>query len=158
MRTILGIDPGTATTGYAVLKIFKKEPTLIEYGCIKTNARLKLPERLLIISKDLKKIISKHKPKEIAVEEIFFAKNAKTAISVGHARGAILLTAREKKLKIFEYTPLQTKQAVTGYGRATKHQMQHMVKSILKLDRIPKPDDAADAIAIALCHLNSTKH
>jgi crossover junction endodeoxyribonuclease RuvC len=153
----LGIDPGTATTGYGVLDIEGEKVTVIDYGCIKTSpADGGASSRLAKISKDLKELISKHKPKCIAVEKLFFGNNVKTAMSVGQARGVIMLAAAEAGLEIAEYTPLEVKMALTGYGRADKNQMQQMVKTLLKLDTIPKPDDAADALAIAICHLNTS--
>jgi crossover junction endodeoxyribonuclease RuvC len=169
--TILGIDPGTATTGYGVItaignwqlaigrlqksEIKKRKQSdslkLIDYGCIITKPKLKDSERLLILAKELKKIIKKDKPDLMAVEDIFFFKNLKTAIKVSQARGVILLVGQQEKIPIFEYTPLQVKQAVVGYGRAEKKQIQEMVKILLKLKETPKPDDAADALAVAIC-------
>jgi len=153
---ILGIDPGTATTGYGVIK---KDNNLemIDYGCIKTTTDYSTAERLNILDKELFKIIKKYKPEKIAVEDIFFFKNVKTAVKVSQARGVILARAAKTKMPIIEYTPLQIKQAVTSYGRADKNQVQQMVKLLLKLKQIPKPDDAADALAIAICCANSTK-
>lgn len=148
---ILGIDPGTATTGYGVIESNGSKVRMIDYGCIETKAKIPLAERLEIIHKELVKLIKKHKPKKIAVEELFFFKNAKTVISVSHSRGVVLLASKMNKLEIYEYTPLEVKMALTGYGKADKLQIQKMVKLILALDSIPKPDDAADALAIALC-------
>lgn len=151
-KIILGIDPGTATTGFGVVSINqKKELTAVAHGCIVTNAKLPTAKRLEIISHDLKKIISKHKPDLIAVEALFFFKNQKTIIKVAQAQGAILLTASLAKIPTILYTPLQVKQAITGYGRAEKSQMQSMIKKLLNLSTVPKPDDAADALAIAVC-------
>lgn len=127
------------------------------YGHISTSPKKKTAERLKEICGDLEKIIRKYKPQEAAVEDIFFFKNLKTAVKVSESRGAILLTLEKLKVKITSYTPLQVKQALTGYGRAEKRQIQIMVKNILNLKKIPKPDDVADAIAIAICHLNSRK-
>ncbi len=155
MRTILSIDPGTATTGFAILKSDKKVIRLIDCGCIITKPNQPLSRRLVIIAKDLRSLITRYRPQELAVEQLFFAKNAKTALSVGQARGVVLLVGAENKLKIGEYTPLQVKQALTGYGKADKKQIQNMVKTILDLATIPKPDDAADAVAIGLCHLQT---
>lgn len=154
---ILGIDPGTATTGWAILE--EKNGAINTYacGCILTKKEKSTAERLLEVAKDLEKIIKKYKPEEAAIEDIFFFKNVKTAVKVSQSRGAMLLTLENKKVKIFSYTPLQVKQALTGYGRAEKKQIQIMTKSILKLKELPKPDDVADALAIALCHLNSRK-
>ncbi len=154
---ILGIDPGTATTGYGLVEDEGGKLKVIDYGCIYTNKLLSMPDRLDLIAKDLKKIIKKYKPQAMAVEDLFFFKNAKTAITVGQARGVILFMGKNQKLKIFEYTPLQVKQAVVGYGRADKNQIQQMVKAILNLKDIPRPDDAADALAVAICCANSMK-
>ena len=152
---ILGIDPGTATTGYGVVKNENGNLEKISYGCILTKSSESLDIRLDIIFNDLMEIIKKFKPEMIAVEELFFASNAKTAISVGHARGVILLACAKSKTPVYEYTPLQVKQAICGYGRGEKRQIQKMVRTLLKLDEIPKPDDAADGLAIAICHANS---
>ncbi len=150
---IVGFDPGLATLGYGVInKELKRKPEMVDYGIISTPKDLSLPERLLLIEKGVKQIIEKFKPDEIAIEELFFAKNVKTGIDVAHARGVLLLTATKECGKIFEYTPLQIKQALTGYGRADKPQMQKMVKTLLNLKSIPRPDDAADALAVALTH------
>jgi crossover junction endodeoxyribonuclease RuvC len=154
---VLGIDPGTATTGWAVMEEKKRKLTPVAYGCISTSSKFKAPKRLAEISSDLEKIVRKYKPDEAAVEDIFFFKNLKTAVKVSESRGAILLTLEKLKVKIASYTPLQVKQALTGYGRAEKRQVQLMVKNILKLKKIPKPDDTADAIAVAICHINSRK-
>ncbi|RLF04209.1 MAG: crossover junction endodeoxyribonuclease RuvC [Thermoprotei archaeon] len=158
--TILGIDPGTATTGYAIIKNFtyRKRKCLkaIDYGCIRTSSNLSDGKRLEIIYKNIVKIIKKHKPHKIAVEKLFFCKNVKTGITVGQAKGVILLAAIKMKIPYFEYTPLQVKQAVTSYGKAEKSQIQKMVKVILNLKKIPKPDDAADALAVAICCAHSS--
>ena len=153
---ILGIDPGTAITGYGVIK---KDSCLkmIDYGCIETSSNHSTAERLNILDKRLVKIINKYKPDKIAIEDIFFFKNVKTAIKVSQARGVILSRAAKTKKEIIEYTPLQIKQAVTSYGRADKSQVQKMVKLLLKLKELPKPDDAADALAAAICCANSIK-
>lgn len=155
--TILGIDPGTATTGWAIVTEKKGQILPLAYGHISTDKSLPDDKRICEISRDIKEIIKKYSPQEAAIEELFYFKNKKTVIQVAQARGAILLTLEEKNVKICGYTPLQVKQALTGYGRADKKQMQEMTKSILKLTEIPKPDDAADALAIALCHINSRK-
>ena len=154
---ILGIDPGIATTGWGIIKNQDSKIKLQDYGCIKTDAKSKFPVRLDIIHKELKKIINRYKPDVVAVEELFFAKNVKTAINVGHARGVVILAAVESSVPVMEYTPLQVKQALVGYGRAEKRQMQNMLKVLLGLDKIPKPDDASDALAVAFCHINSEK-
>lgn len=154
---ILGIDPGTATTGWAILEEKKGEIMPIAYGHISTSPKDSTSMRLKEVADDIEKIIQDYKPQESAIEDIFFFKNVKTAVKVSQSRGAMLLILEKMGVKIFEYTPLQVKQAITGYGRAEKMQVQLMVKNILKLKQIPKPDDTADAIAIALCHLQSRK-
>jgi len=148
---IVGIDPGIADTGYGVIKKTKDKFEAVEYGTIKTKKTNPVPTRLEIIYKSIEKLIKKHKPEIVAVEEIFFAKNTKTAIMVAHARGTAILAAVQSKAQIMEFTPLQIKQALTGYGAADKTQMQKMVQRILKLNQIPKPDDASDALACAIC-------
>lgn len=153
----MGIDPGTAITGYGVIEKNGDALKMIKYGCIKTTQDFSTAERLYQIDQQLSKIIQKHKPKKIAVEDIFFFKNLKTVIKVSQARGVILAQAAKMKIPAFEYTPLQIKQAVTSYGRADKNQVQQMVKLLLSLKEIPKPDDAADALATAICCANSTK-
>lgn len=152
---ILGIDPGTATVGWGIVEIGMGGMQTIAYGHISTSPKHPLPKRLVEIARDLESIVKIHQPDEASVEELFFFKNQKTAVSVAEARGAILLTLETLRVKLFEYTPLQVKQSLTGYGRAEKRQMQIMVKSILQLASIPKPDDTADALALALCHANS---
>jgi crossover junction endodeoxyribonuclease RuvC len=155
---ILGIDPGTATTGWGLIKKDrKKNLKLINYGCLKTSADLTTADRLNKLYKDLNSLLKKHKPDIVAVEDIFFFKNLKTAIKVSQARGVILLTAAKAKIKIAEFTPLQIKQAVACYGRAEKIQVQKMVKTLLDLKEAPKPDDAADALATAICCAHSMK-
>ena len=149
---ILGVDPGFAITGYGIIESKNKDKNLriIDYGAIRTPKKLLFDQRLLIIYRQLKKIIKKYKPDRISVETLYFAKNVKTAIKVSEARGVILLTANLNDVPILEYTPLQVKQALIGYGRATKMQIQKMVKAIFNLKEIPQPDDAADALAIAV--------
>lgn len=154
---ILGIDPGIAIVGYSIIECNGNNFKAIEYGCIRTEAELPFPERIKIIYDGLTEIINKHDPSDLAIEELFFNKNVKTAIKVGQARGVEILAAVNKGLDIFEYTPLQIKQAVVGYGRAEKAQVQEMVKILLNLKETPKPDDVADAIAVALCHGFSLK-
>lgn len=148
---ILGIDPGTATTGFGLIETKDDRVKLITCGCILTDAKLSLDKRLSLVFSDVNKLIKKYKPDILACEELFFFKNVKTAISVSHARGVVLLAGQRAGIKIYEYTPLQVKQALTGYGRADKRQMQEMVKSLLCLKQAPKPDDAADAVAVAMC-------
>lgn len=152
---ILGIDPGTATTGYGVLESEGGKLKMIENGCVLTDKGLEMPERLDILGQELRVIIDRFSPEVMAIEELFFFKNKKTVISVGQARGVAVFVGKNAGLGIHEYTPLQVKQAVTGYGRAEKKQVQMMVKSILKLKEIPKPDDAADALAVAICCASS---
>jgi len=151
---ILGIDPGTAITGYGLVEQID-ELRLVDAGAILTPAGTPLPERLLTIHKQLSSLISSFKPDAVAVEELFFSKNARTAMSVGHARGVVLLTAAQAGLPIFHYKPSEVKVAVTGYGAAAKPQVQEMVRLLLELEETPKPDDVADAIAVAICHLQS---
>lgn len=154
---ILGIDPGIALVGYGIIDIKGSKAIMIDYGVIKTEAELDLPERLKIIYNLLTELIEAYKPDEVAIEELFFNKNVKTAITVGHARGVQILACKMQGLEIFEYTPLQIKQAITGYGRADKNQIQEMVKFLLNLSEIPKPDDASDALAVALTHGSALK-
>jgi crossover junction endodeoxyribonuclease RuvC len=154
-QIILGIDPGLATTGYGIIIKEKDKILVVNYGAIDTAPKLKFAQRLEKIHQNLTKIIKKYKPDIIAIEELFFAKNVKTALMVGQARGVLMLTAMQAKVAIHEYTPLQVKQALTGYGRADKNQIQQMVKVLLNLKKIPKPDDAADALAVAICCGNS---
>ena len=154
---IIGIDPGTAAIGFGIIKK-EEEISLIDYGCIKTPTNLTTAKRLEELYNQLTKLIKKHKPDIMAVEDIFFFKNLKTAIKVSQARGVILLTAAKSKISVFECTPLQIKQAVTGYGRAEKIQVQKMVKTLLNLKEIPKPDDAADALAAAICCAHTTQY
>jgi crossover junction endodeoxyribonuclease RuvC len=149
---ILGIDPGLAIVGYGVIEYSGNKYTAIDYGCIITESNINLPERLKIIYEELSDLIDKYNPEDIAMEELFFNKNVKTAIKVGQARGVEILAAVNKGKAIYEYTPLQIKQSVVGYGRAEKMQVQEMVKLLLNLKKIPKPDDAADALAVAICH------
>jgi crossover junction endodeoxyribonuclease RuvC len=155
---ILGIDPGTATTGFGVVQYENDNFSLLDYGCITTSKNLTLAERLHQISKDLKEIIESSKPQAIAIEELFFSKNVKTAMHVAHARGAIMQKLSENGYEIHEYKPQQIKEAVCGYGRAEKLQVQKMVQLILRMDHLPKPDDAADALGVAICHANRLKY
>jgi len=152
---IIGIDPGFAITGYGVVKYEGNKFSVIDYGAATTEANVVLPKRLLKLNGMLEDLIIKYKPDFVAVEELFFNKNIKTALTVGHGRGVALLAAARLGVEVFEYTPLQVKQAVAGYGRADKSQVQQMVKVILNLDGIPKPDDVADALAVAICHGHS---
>jgi len=149
---ILGIDPGLATIGYALVDKETNHFDVLEYGVIKTSPEKDNIERLEIIHKNIQELIEEFEPQQMAVEELFFNKNAKTAILVGQARGVILLAGSQAGITVAEYTPLQIKQAVVGYGRADKMQVQQMVKSLLNLSELPKPDDAADALAVSICH------
>ncbi|MBQ8428186.1 MAG: crossover junction endodeoxyribonuclease RuvC, partial [Clostridia bacterium] len=149
---ILGIDPGLATLGYGVVEKDNRGKLLpLAYGVVTTPKELPLPKRLALIEKGVDEVLEKYRPDEVAFEELFFTENITTGIAVSQARGGALLTFSKKCERIFEYTPMQIKQALTGYGRADKKQIQQVVASILKLKEIPKPDDAADALAIALC-------
>jgi crossover junction endodeoxyribonuclease RuvC len=152
---ILGIDPGLAIVGYSLIEKKGNKYRVCDYGVIKTSAGETNSQRLLNIYQELTDLINTYQPEEMAVEELFFNKNAKTAIEVGQARGVILLAGAQAGIKVAEYTPLQVKQSVVGYGRATKDQVQQMVKALLNLSSLPKPDDAADALAVAICHGNS---
>lgn len=154
---ILGVDPGTAITGYGVLQSDGDDLSMIDYGAITTPADWPMARRLQHIHAELTALIAKHQPTDAVVEKLFFSKNVRTALSVGQARGVALLAAAQANLTIHEYTPLQIKQAVVGYGRADKNQIQQMVKMLLQLDSIPQPDDAADALAIAICHAHSAR-
>jgi crossover junction endodeoxyribonuclease RuvC len=154
---ILGVDPGTAITGYGILKSDGDDLTMVAYGAITTPADWQMPRRLQHIYGELTALIAAHQPTDAAIEKLFFSKNARTALSVGQARGVALLAAAQAGLAVHEYTPLQIKQAVVGYGRAEKTQIQQMVKILLQLDSVPQPDDAADALAIAICHAHSAR-
>lgn len=151
----LGIDPGTATTGYGLVEGRGDRLTLVECGILTTSAGEPLPRRLQQIYTGLTRLVQEKHPDNAAVEELFFSQNARTALAVGHGRGVALLAMAMTGLSVYEYTPLQVKQAVTGYGRAGKAQVQSMVRVLLNLDAIPQPDDAADAVAVAICHLQS---
>ena len=150
--TILGIDPGLATLGWGVIEAEPGKQRLIEYGCILTTPKQRLPERLSQIQTDMQTLLLRFRPDEIAFEELFFAKNVTTAFTVGAARGVGIAICANHTEKLYEYTPMQVKQAVAGYGGADKKQVQQMVKLLLGMKEIPKPDDAADALAIALTH------
>jgi len=154
---ILGIDPGIADTGYGLIKNESGKLSCLAYGSIRTSAKLALPDRLEIINLELNKLIKKFRPDLVAIEELFFGSNVKTALVVGQARGVAVLTAKLNKINSVEFTPYQVKQAVAAYGHAEKGQVQRMVKLILNLRDLPKPDDAADALAIAICAANSSR-
>ncbi len=152
---ILGIDPGVATIGFGVLRAERGKNTLLQYGVITTPAGIPLSQRLVQISEDMEQLIRQFKPDEMAVEELFFSKNITTGIAVAHGRGVILLAAEKLGVPVFEYTPMQVKQAVVGYGAAEKRQVMLMTQRLLGMREIPRPDDAADALAIAICHSRS---
>lgn len=152
---ILGIDPGTAIMGYGLIEQKGNHLKALTYSCWKTPAHTPLAERLLILYEQINGFLKEHHPDHMAIEELFFNRNTTTALSVGHARGVALLASAQNGIPVYEYTPLQVKQAVVGYGRADKQQVQQMVKGLLRLDQIPKPDDTADALAIAICHAHS---
>ncbi len=155
---ILGIDPGYAILGYGILDKVGNHFSVVTYGSILTDAKMDMPSRLQHLYTQLTAIIEEYNPEEAAIEELFFNSNAKTAILVGEARGVAVLACANGNLKISEYTPLQIKQALVGYGRADKKQVQAMVKAILNLEKVPKPDDTADALAAAICHGHSAGH
>ena len=152
---ILGIDPGYAILGYGIIDVRGNRFTVVDYGAITTDASMSMPDRLQTLYDGLTELIYKYEPQEASIEELFFNNNAKTAILVGEARGVAVLACAKGNLKISEYTPLQIKQALVGYGRADKKQVQYMVKTMLNLDAVPKPDDTADALAAAICHAHS---
>lgn len=155
---VIGVDPGSIKSGYGVVDdIGRQQLQPVEFGVIQTPSKASLPQRLLTISTRLKALIEKFHPDVVAVEDVFFAQNAKSALKLGQSRGAILLTAAQAGVEIAEYSALEVKQSVVGYGRADKVQVQHMVKTLLGLQEIPRPDDAADALAIAICHHHSAK-
>lgn len=148
---VLGIDPGTARTGYGLVQLDGHRLQVLDYGCLETPSTMVLPQRLLLIEQGLTTLIADHAPDVVAVERIFFNRNVQTAFAVGQARGVILMVAARCGLQVAEYAPHEVKQAVTGYGRADKGQVQRMVQTILGLAALPRPDDAADALAIAIC-------
>ncbi|MGD8625423.1 MAG: crossover junction endodeoxyribonuclease RuvC [Anaerolineae bacterium] len=154
---VLGIDPGTAITGYGLVREDGDELALVACGAITTPAGQPLPERLQTIYRGLAEIVAQHGPDTSAVEELFFSRNVRTALSVGHARGVVLLALADAGLPVHEYKPLEVKQAVAGYGGANKGQVQEMVRMLLNLDQVPRPDDAADAVAVAVCHIHSAR-
>ncbi|MFQ6067272.1 MAG: crossover junction endodeoxyribonuclease RuvC [bacterium] len=153
---ILGVDPGTACTGYGLINTGKKLE-LIGCDCINTSSEMEMADRLKIIYQKMSEIIERYHPPEVAIEEVYFSKNTKTALSIGQARGVIMLAASNEGARIFNYTPLEVKQTIAGYGRATKHQIQHMVKDLLHLPSVPRSSDSADALAVALCHYYSQR-
>lgn len=153
---ILGIDPGYAIVGYGVINYEANRFQVLDYGAITTPAEIPFVERLDVIDRDLNMIFEKYHPQAMAIEKLFYNTNAKTVIDVAQARGVTVLAAYRHKAEIFEYTPLQVKQSVVGYGRAEKKQVQEMTRVILNLEKVPKPDDTADALAMAICHAHSS--
>ena len=153
---ILGIDPGYGIVGYGIIE-GGYQPTMVDYGVVSTPKELSLPERLEIIYSSIETLITSYKPDVVAIEELFYFRNQTTIIPVAEARGVILLSCKDNNVPIFEYTPLQIKQAVTGYGRADKLQVQKMVKSILRVDKLPKLDDTTDSMAAAICYAHSCR-
>jgi crossover junction endodeoxyribonuclease RuvC len=159
MTLAIGIDPGTATTGYGLVRLARDgELVAVSFGVISTPKDETPSARLEMLYNQLKKLLKEHKPDTAAVEKLFFARNVTTGIAVGQARGVVLLALQQAGIETFEYTPKEVKQAVAGYGNAEKKQVQEMVRALLQLDSIPKPDDAADALAIAITHLNTKRY
>ena len=155
---VIGIDPGTAITGYGLVRQDETGSlTAVDFGVIQTPAKMPMPQRLLELYRQLKEITLLHRPDSAAVEKLFFQKNVKTAITVGQGRGVSILVLAESSIPVSEYSPLEIKQAVAGYGGADKSQIQQMVRALLNLDDIPHPDDAADALAVAICHIHSSR-
>lgn len=155
---VLGIDPGMAIMGYGVVEQVNSSLRVLDYGVTRTPPDMDTPTRLLRIFESVEKLIEQYSPDVMAYEELFFNKNVKTALIIGHARGVAVLAGARQGIDLFEYTPLQVKQAVAGYGRADKNQVQQMVRLLLNLKEIPKPDDAADALAVAICHIHNAQY
>lgn len=155
-QIVMGIDPGTARLGYGVL-IGDDPPRAMDYGVLETTPSQPMPERLLHLHRGLTEILRDYRPRVVVIEQLFFARNVTTALTVGQARGVVLLTAAEAGVPVVEYTPAEVKQAVSGYGKAGKAQMQEMVRLLLELEEVPWPDDAADALAVALCHVQTRR-
>jgi crossover junction endodeoxyribonuclease RuvC len=159
MTLALGIDPGTATTGYGLVRLEQDGGLVaVKYGVILTPKEATAPARLETIYDELCGILNKYKPETAAVEKLFFSRNVTTALAVGQARGVVMLALQKAGIESFEYTPKEVKNAVAGYGGADKRQVQEMVRALLQLESLPKPDDAADALAIAITHLNTTRY
>jgi crossover junction endodeoxyribonuclease RuvC len=155
---VLGLDPGIAITGYGLIQESPSgDLTCVDYGTITTSAKQPTPDRLLTIDRELGSLIAKHQPDVAAVEELYFGRNVTTALIVGQARGVAILSAARAGVPVREYKPMAVKQAITGYGRAPKAQVQEMVRLLLDLDRVPQPDDAADAVAVAICHVHNVR-
>jgi len=159
MTLALGIDPGTATTGYGLVRLTPDGSLVaVNYGVILTSKAATAPARLVMLYDQLHEILNEYHPEIAAVEKLFFSRNVTTALAVGQARGVVMLCLQQSGIEAFEYTPNEVKQAVAGYGSAQKRQVQEMVRALLQLDAIPKPDDAADALAIAITHLNTKRY
>jgi len=156
METVIGIDPGTAFLGFGVIED-GESPRVLDYGVIETNSKWLPSDRLLHLYRELGLLFDHYRPNVLAMEQLFFARNVTTALAVGQARGVVLLIAAQRRVPVIEYKPAEVKQMLTGYGRATKAQMQEMVRLVLRLTEQPRPDDAADALAIALCHVQRTR-
>jgi len=154
---VIGVDPGTAITGYGVVEYLQGKESLVSYGVIRTPADMPMELRLLNIHREFNALLDQYQPEAVAIEELFHHKNAKTVISVAQSRGVLLMNVAARALEFAEYTPLQVKQAVSGYGNADKKQVQIMVQKILRMAQVAKPDDAADALAIAICHIHSCR-
>jgi crossover junction endodeoxyribonuclease RuvC len=154
---IIGLDPGTATTGYGIIDVIEGEPHVVDWGTIRTSADDESPHRLQIIYEQLSGLLKKHEPDAAAVEEVFFGRNITTAISVGQARGVLILALANAGIPVAEYSPPKIKDSVTGYGKADKHQVQLMVRNLLRLEETPRPDDAADGLAVALTHYQHSR-
>ncbi len=155
-RVILGLDPGTASTGFGVISVSGNRFRAIEYGVVETSAGLPLEQRLEIIFEGVTEVLRRHHPEATAVESLFFNTNVRSALAVGHARGVTLLACSQAGCRVFEYTPIQVKQAVVGYGKAEKAQVMEMVRALLGLAETPRPDHAADALGVAICHANTS--
>lgn len=155
---VIGIDPGTAITGYGLVREEQNGAlTVVDYGVVETPSKMPMPQRLLQLYRELKELTLLHRPDSGAVEKLFFQKNVRTAISVGQGRGVAILALAEAEISVAEYSPLEIKQSIAGYGGADKNQVQYMVKALLNLDEIPQPDDAADALAVAVCHIHNAR-
>lgn len=154
-RIILGIDPGLSSTGFGIIRQEGEALSLVEFGCISTKNTMAFPERLKEISERISSIVDAHAPSSVAIESLYFCKNISSALKVGQAKGAVIATCSRRKIAVYEYTPLQVKQALTGYGKASKEQIQHMVRVILGLSLPPQPSHSADALALAICCAHS---
>lgn len=154
---VLGVDPGLATLGWGVIEAERGRQRLVDYGCILTTPQQSFPDRLCQIGRDMRALLRQYRPEEIAFEELFFARNVTTALTVGAARGVSLAACAEYTDRLYEYTPMQVKQAITGYGKAVKKQIQEMTRIMLHLESVPKPDDTADALGMAIAHCHCSR-